>query len=500
MKKGFLVLIMVLSVTAFAFAEVIILKDDSVIKGKIIKLDEDIITVIGSFGEMVIERDNIKKMYSSDKEYNEELEEKKKKEENKTLVLTTQIILLKDGNVIKGSILSTNEEGVTVKVDNEDKLIKNADIEKVYFNEEDYWKEKYAKEQKEKEKVVEKEKIVEKETIVEKVVVVDNKNQSIDDMMEYKYFGVKLGTPYKDLINELKRKKAVFDERKKDSTVIVHRSMVMQPFAEYTLYRIKDGVASDVVITYSTKKETTKSLVALIGREFKKDDKSGKFTLESETGNTIEIYTIKELGKEYSVIHYFKNDKGTPFAKLDYKRVEFNIGFGIEHAFAMYWPLGYWANQSIGAFLPFGMTFNVDRNIQVGFVNDLEYRFVLTYGFQPYIHQFHDRIKLVVKTGEAKKLTKFAYEVGVSLQYAVEITGSGSSFLAGPSMAWVFESSNVKRDGGFQFAFFIDGAFGEVFYPHWEYQTETTRLASEFGATLDLGVSLRWFGTPNIVF
>ncbi|HPO50861.1 MAG TPA: hypothetical protein PLO89_11095, partial [Spirochaetota bacterium] len=94
--------------------------------------------------------------------------------------------------MIKGSILSTNEEGVTVKVNNEDKLIKNADIEKVYFNEEDYWKEKYAKEQKEKEKVIEKEKIVEKETIVEKVVVVNDKNQSIDDMMEYKYFGVKL--------------------------------------------------------------------------------------------------------------------------------------------------------------------------------------------------------------------------------------------------------------------------------------------------------------------
>ena len=69
MKKGFLVLIMVLSVTAFAFAEVIILKDDSVIKGKIIKLDEDIITVIGSFGEMVIERDNVKKQYANEEEY-----------------------------------------------------------------------------------------------------------------------------------------------------------------------------------------------------------------------------------------------------------------------------------------------------------------------------------------------------------------------------------------------------------------------------------------------
>ncbi len=51
------------------FAEVIILKDDSVIKGKITKLDEDIITVIGSFGEMVIERDNVKKQYANEEEY-----------------------------------------------------------------------------------------------------------------------------------------------------------------------------------------------------------------------------------------------------------------------------------------------------------------------------------------------------------------------------------------------------------------------------------------------
>ena len=67
-------------------------------------------------------------------------------------------------------------------------------------------------------------------------------------------------------------------------------------------------------------------------------------------------------------------------------------------------------------------------------------------------------------------------------------------------MAWVFESSNVKRDGGFQFAFFVDAAFGPVVYQQFNWSTQIGTLASTVGATLDLGVSLRWFGTPNIVF
>ncbi len=76
-KSVFLIFIIIFGLN-LAFGEVIILKDDSVIKGKIIKLDEDNITVIGSLGEVVIERDNIKRQYASEEEYLTDLKEKER--------------------------------------------------------------------------------------------------------------------------------------------------------------------------------------------------------------------------------------------------------------------------------------------------------------------------------------------------------------------------------------------------------------------------------------
>lgn len=172
-RRNIVSLILLCVALNFLFSEVIVLKDESIIKGKIIKLDEDNITVIGSFGEMVIERDNIKMQYQNETQYNEALEKLKKVEENKTIVLKTQIILLKNKEVIKGSIIENRSDGILIKVDDKENLLRSEDIEKVYFSEEDYYKEKYANEA--KEKVVEKEKIVEKEKVVveEKIIKVD---------------------------------------------------------------------------------------------------------------------------------------------------------------------------------------------------------------------------------------------------------------------------------------------------------------------------------------
>ncbi|HNZ27918.1 MAG TPA: hypothetical protein PKK13_11905 [Spirochaetota bacterium] len=502
--KKILIAIFILLLNAFViFPEVIILKDGSIIKGKIIKLDEDNITVLGSYEEIIIERNNIKKQYQSEAEYKKELEDlelaKKRSEESKetkTVVLKSQIILLKNGEIIKGSIITLTAEGLKVKTDSDEFLVKNEEIQKVYFSEEEYYKEKYASET--KEKVI----------IQEKTVVVERGGLSVDDIMETKFFGIKLGTRYNDVINELKRRESAYEERNRDASIIVYRPLTVQPSSEYTLIRIKDGVIAEMVLAYRTTKETIATLSRSIGKEFQIDKQTNRTTSVTENNNVIELYNIKESNKDYVALRYFVKDKGIGFSKLDYKKIEFNIGFGLEHNFSIYYPLGGGGmpSQSVGLFLPLGMMFSVNKNAQVGFVNDLEYRAVFVYGLYPHIHQFNDRFKLAIKSGESTKLTKFVYEIGITMQYsnAIELWGggrSGSSFLVGPAMSWMFESSNKTRTSGFQVGLFMEGSFGSpVYYTYWNNSTRDTEVEATFGATFDVGISLRWISTPRILF
>ncbi len=55
------------------FAEVLLLKDGTVVKGKIIKLDEDKVVILSNLDELIVERDQILKTYFSDAEYDLEL-------------------------------------------------------------------------------------------------------------------------------------------------------------------------------------------------------------------------------------------------------------------------------------------------------------------------------------------------------------------------------------------------------------------------------------------
>ncbi|HQB61145.1 MAG TPA: hypothetical protein PK899_05750, partial [Spirochaetota bacterium] len=276
--KKILIAIFILLLNAFViFPEVIILKDGSIIKGKIIKLDEDNITVLGSYEEIIIERNNIKKQYQSEAEYKKELEDlelaKKRSEESKetkTVVLKSQIILLKNGEIIKGSIITLTAEGLKVKTDSDEFLVKNEEIQKVYFSEEEYYKEKYASET--KEKVI----------IQEKTVVVERGGLSVDDIMETKFFGIKLGTRYNDVINELKRRESAYEERNRDASIIVYRPLTVQPSSEYTLIRIKDGVIAEMVLAYRTTKETIATLSRSIGKEFQIDKQTNRTTSVTE--------------------------------------------------------------------------------------------------------------------------------------------------------------------------------------------------------------------------
>ena len=51
------------------FSEVLLLRDGSLLKGKIIKMNEDSFTVLTNFGEMVIDRVTVQQMFSSEEDY-----------------------------------------------------------------------------------------------------------------------------------------------------------------------------------------------------------------------------------------------------------------------------------------------------------------------------------------------------------------------------------------------------------------------------------------------
>jgi hypothetical protein len=82
-KKIFCLLFMLLFSTAFIFSEVVILKDESILKCKINKIDDAGLVVTASFGEVVIKRENIKKIYFDDVAYDKEFSV----EEEKTVAI-----------------------------------------------------------------------------------------------------------------------------------------------------------------------------------------------------------------------------------------------------------------------------------------------------------------------------------------------------------------------------------------------------------------------------
>ncbi|HBI36183.1 MAG: hypothetical protein A2355_16885 [Spirochaetes bacterium RIFOXYB1_FULL_32_8] len=93
MRKFMLIIYVLMTVNLF-FGEVLLLKDGSIIKGKIIKMDEDNLVVLSAYGEMLIERSKIKKTYFADSEYEKELAEieaEKNKQPEKTVVKETVV-------------------------------------------------------------------------------------------------------------------------------------------------------------------------------------------------------------------------------------------------------------------------------------------------------------------------------------------------------------------------------------------------------------------------
>ena len=82
MKQIFYIFFLFIIVTLI-LSEVIVMKNNNVINGKVIKMDEDTITVITKTKEIVIDKDDVIKIYYSEKEYEEDRKKLNNKTENK---------------------------------------------------------------------------------------------------------------------------------------------------------------------------------------------------------------------------------------------------------------------------------------------------------------------------------------------------------------------------------------------------------------------------------
>jgi len=86
MKKA--IILLFLTVPFFIFSEVILVKDGSLIKGQLIKTEENFVLIKSDYGELKIDKTNIVKIYFSEEEYKNDINSKK--EENKTAVKFTK--------------------------------------------------------------------------------------------------------------------------------------------------------------------------------------------------------------------------------------------------------------------------------------------------------------------------------------------------------------------------------------------------------------------------
>ncbi|HPO50800.1 MAG TPA: hypothetical protein PLO89_10790 [Spirochaetota bacterium] len=69
MKIRFFILFLIFFGANFIFGEVFLLKNGDVITGKNIKMDEDTVFVLTSYGEISLDRENIENIFSDEEQY-----------------------------------------------------------------------------------------------------------------------------------------------------------------------------------------------------------------------------------------------------------------------------------------------------------------------------------------------------------------------------------------------------------------------------------------------
>lgn len=141
--KKILFLLFALSQISFLFSEVLLLNDGSILKGKQIKMDEDTMTLLGEFGEVVIERNKIKKTYNSENDYNEDNKKNGESVIEKPVILKNEVIVLKNDERLIGTVTNSTDTVTTIKTILGDKTVNKSEIVKYYASESEYYEDKY---------------------------------------------------------------------------------------------------------------------------------------------------------------------------------------------------------------------------------------------------------------------------------------------------------------------------------------------------------------------
>ena len=95
----FCITILFLFLVLYLFPEVLVLKNGDVIRGRLIKMDEDTMTILAKYGEFVIDRDDIEQIYTDEASYKKEQLASKKDTSEKN---DDNMIFVKGGTFIMG--------------------------------------------------------------------------------------------------------------------------------------------------------------------------------------------------------------------------------------------------------------------------------------------------------------------------------------------------------------------------------------------------------------
>ncbi len=87
MKKTIFVFILLFIIIAFILSEVIIMKNEKVINGKIINMNDDTITVITKTEEMVINKYDVKNIYYNEADYLKSIKTKEKETKENNIIV-----------------------------------------------------------------------------------------------------------------------------------------------------------------------------------------------------------------------------------------------------------------------------------------------------------------------------------------------------------------------------------------------------------------------------
>ncbi len=438
-KIIFLIIAMLLSINMI-FGEVLLLKDGSVIKGKIIKMDEDNLVVLSEYGEMIIDRTKINNTFFDESEYYESIKKKNR------------------------------EESTPAKVETP------------------------------------KETIVEK--VIERIVEVPSvKTFGIEFLL---FYGMKPGMSFEDVNDILKQENIPYEQSKSKGIITVYlKKQLIDGLTRkndaYIQLKFQEKILTDLyysIIGAEDTKEITKNLGNLTGLEFETGGK-GSIAKNNETLQT-DVYFNETTIYSKSAVSIQLHEAGETGEEPDYPKVgiEFMAGFGFKHGLQVGIPFII-ATHDIGLSVPFDIL-AVWRTGSFGLKYVFSPSVSLMFSFGPGVDLNH-KVMLSVKNNGLFMNKGFVFNIGVNFGYYNTIFNVNSQFYGdvwyyGPSIYLGGETRNKsKRSFAYGAGWFIDGKFGRARYERSNNNNGSRYYETINGpfATVSTGVQLMWHGVAR---